>query len=93
MVGKIAQCLQFCGFVVCNYDPSLFIKKDKGLDVIVLYVDDMIITRSDTYEAKKLQHELSICFYMKNLGELMHFLNLEVEHGLKESLFLKRSRQ
>lgn len=80
--GKIAQYLLFCGFHVSNSDPSMFVKKYDGMHVIVLlYVDDMIVTGDNTEEISKLRDELAIRFEMKNLGELSHFLGLEVEKG------------
>nr|XP_016500293.1 PREDICTED: uncharacterized mitochondrial protein AtMg00810-like [Nicotiana tabacum] len=41
-------------------------------------VDDMIITGNNEDEVARLQDELSIIFDIKKLGELHHFLGLEV---------------
>ncbi|KAK8926585.1 hypothetical protein KSP39_PZI019006 [Platanthera zijinensis] len=82
--GKIAEYLQFCGYLASNSDSSLFIKKKGELSVLVLlYVDDMIITGNSEEEVARLRAELAIRFEMKDLGELHHFLGLEVER--KES--------
>ncbi|GKV11936.1 hypothetical protein SLEP1_g23148 [Rubroshorea leprosula] len=86
--GKIAQYLQFCGYLASDSDHSLFVKKQSSLHVIVLlYVDDIIITGNDEKEIARLQEELSIRFDMKNLGELNHFLGLEVEN-LENRIFV-----
>ncbi|GKV36582.1 hypothetical protein SLEP1_g44695 [Rubroshorea leprosula] len=86
--GKIAQYLQFCGYLASDSDHSLFVKKQSSLHVIVLlYVDDMIIIGNDEEEIARLQEELSIRFDMKNLGELNHFLDLEVEN-LENGIFI-----
>lgn len=46
--GKIVESLQFCGYHSTDADSSLFVKKDGDLDMVVLlYVDDMIVTGSD----------------------------------------------
>ena len=86
--GKLAQFLQFCGYVPSNSDPSLFFKKNGGVHVVVLlYVDDMIITGSDDAEIARLQEDMSVRFEMKKLGELNNFLGLEVER-VKDGIFV-----
>lgn len=66
--GKIAEYLRFCGYVASESDSSLFIKKRQGLMVIVLlYVDDIILTGSNYVEISCLQDELSLRFDMKKL--------------------------
>jgi hypothetical protein len=50
-------------------------------------VDDLIITGDDDGEIQRTRENLSVRFQMKELGELKHFLGLEVER-CKEGLFL-----
>ncbi|KAJ3673974.1 hypothetical protein LUZ60_005966 [Juncus effusus] len=89
--GKIAEYLQFCGYSSSSSDHSLFVKRKVGLHVVVLlYVDDMIITDNDEGEVARLRGKLSIRFEMKDLGELSHFLGLEVE-GLKDGYFVSQT--
>ncbi|XP_043720816.1 uncharacterized mitochondrial protein AtMg00810-like [Telopea speciosissima] len=57
--------------------------------IVLLYVDDMIITGNDEGEVAKLRAELSIRFEMKDLGELNHFLGLEVEK-VNDGIFLSQ---
>lgn len=53
--SKIAEYLQFCGYFASNSDSSLFVKKQEKFHVIVLlYVDDMIVTDNDDREVAKL---------------------------------------
>ncbi|KAG6492870.1 hypothetical protein ZIOFF_047838 [Zingiber officinale] len=55
--------------------------KRQGLMVIVLlYVDDIILTGSNYAEVTRLQEELSLRFDMKKLGELSNFLGLQIEN-------------
>ncbi|KAK3022502.1 hypothetical protein RJ639_046779 [Escallonia herrerae] len=49
--------------------------------VVLLYVDDMIITGGNDDEILHLKNHLSIHFEMKNLGEVGCFLGLEVERS------------
>ena len=78
-----------------NSDACLFIKKKESLHVIVLlYVNDIIITSNDDRESVcKFGTELSIQFEINNLGELRHFLGLEMENVNDEIMFLKRVMQ
>ena len=78
--GKIAQYLDFCGFKSSNVDPSLFIKNTSTMcTMLMLYVDDMIITGDNSIEIIGLRDALSIHFEIKSLGEVSCFLNLEIE--------------
>ncbi|CAA0816600.1 cysteine-rich RLK (RECEPTOR-like protein kinase) 8 [Striga hermonthica] len=78
--GKIAQYLEFCGFKSSYADSSLFIKKTSSVCImLLLYVDDMIITGNDNAEIAHVRDELSLCFEMKSSGEASYFLGLEVE--------------
>lgn len=49
----------------------------------------MIITNNDDEEVVKLRVELSIRFRIKDLGELSHFLSLEVE-SMKDEIFVSQ---
>ncbi len=65
-------------------------KTDCGIVVIVIYVDDLIITGdSDAYifDLKKL---LKQKFQMKDLGELRYFLGIEVIQSPKGIWLLQR---
>ncbi|KAG6478904.1 hypothetical protein ZIOFF_062351 [Zingiber officinale] len=72
-------------------DSNLFIKKHQGLIVIILlYMDDIILTGSNYVEVTRLQEELSLRFDMKKLGELKNFLGLQIgnlEQGIGVSQF------
>jgi len=65
-------------------------KIDHGIVIIVIYVDDLIITRdSDTniFDLKKL---LKQKFKMKDLGELRYFLGIEVIQSPKGIWLLQK---
>uniref|UniRef100_A0A2N9FRX8 Reverse transcriptase Ty1/copia-type domain-containing protein n=1 Tax=Fagus sylvatica TaxID=28930 RepID=A0A2N9FRX8_FAGSY len=67
------------GFTPSSYDSALFIRHTStGITLILLYVDDMIITSDDTAGIRDLQKFLSQHFEMKDLGTLSYFLGLEV---------------
>ncbi|GFS37423.1 hypothetical protein Acr_00g0051930 [Actinidia rufa] len=52
-----------------------------GIVLLLLYVDDMIITRDDVYGISELQDFLHRHFEMKDLDPLSYFLGLEVSSG------------
>ena len=57
----------------------MYVKKtDAGLLVIVIYVDDLIITGDDKVQIANVKKVLGAEFDMKDLGELMYFLGIEV---------------
>ena len=54
---------------------------------MLVYVDDLIITGDNIEEIRQTRENLSIRFQMKELGELRHFLGLELDRT-KEGIFL-----
>ncbi|WVZ78229.1 LOW QUALITY PROTEIN: hypothetical protein U9M48_025977 [Paspalum notatum var. saurae] len=90
--GKIGEFLIQNGFKVAPSDSSLFVKSKEGrLAIVLVYVDDLIITGDNTEEIQRIRDNLSIRFQMKELGELKHFLGLEVEHT-KDGIFLGQQK-
>ncbi|KAK3006344.1 hypothetical protein RJ639_017493 [Escallonia herrerae] len=74
---------------VDNSEPSCY-EAAKGKHVIVLlYVDDMIITGDDNVGISCLRNDLSILFEMKILGEIGCFLGLEVQK-LEDGYFVSQ---
>ncbi len=88
---KIGQYLVTSGCQTSNANFSLYVKKtDHGIVVIVIYVDDSIITRdsdADIFDLKKL---LKQKFEMKDLGKLHYFLSIEVIKSPKGTWLLQR---
>ena len=61
------------------HDTALFFRRSSaGITLILLYVDDMIITGDDSASIRSLQHFLSQHFEMKVLGTLSSFLGLKI---------------
>ncbi|WOH04396.1 hypothetical protein DCAR_0623805 [Daucus carota subsp. sativus] len=86
--GKIGEFLVESGYQVTSADSSLFVKSKQGkLTIVLVYVDDLIITGDDIDEIERTRSNLSVRFQMKELGELKHFLGLEIEQT-KDGLFL-----
>ncbi|XP_019465371.1 PREDICTED: uncharacterized protein LOC109363566 [Lupinus angustifolius] len=67
-----------------QYDSSLFIHKTQvGIVLLLIYVDDMVITGSDDVSIQHLKRQLQASFQMKDLGCLHYFLGLEVHSNSK----------
>lgn len=51
--------------------------------VLIVYVDDMVITGDDEVEIGNLKKRLKAEFKVKDLGELRYFLGMEVARSHK----------
>jgi hypothetical protein len=88
---KIGQYFVTSGFQTSNADFSLYVKKtDHGIVIIVIYVDDLIITRDSDVDIFNLKKFLKQKFEMKDLGELHFFLGIEVIQSPKRIWLLQR---
>ena len=80
------------GYTVSPYDSALFLRRtDKGIILLLLYVDDMIITGDDLSGIQELKDFLSQQFEMKNLGHLNYFLGLEITHSV-DGLYITQAK-
>ena len=76
---RMSRFLQSIGFEISKADLSLYVKKTGcGLVIIVIYVDYLIVTRSNKDEIVHVKKVLGAEFDMKNLGELKYFLGIEM---------------
>ncbi|KAL0534903.1 hypothetical protein IC582_029202 [Cucumis melo] len=67
------------GFTSSSHDSALFTRQtSRGIVLLLLYVDDMIITDDDPHAISDLQCYLGKHFEMKDLGILNYFLGLEI---------------
>lgn len=80
------------GFIQSKADSSLFIKKsDSDITLVLVYVDDILITGGNTAYISELISVLSSKFVMKDLGCLSYFLGIEVlYHG--SSIILSQTK-
>ncbi|GJT98602.1 retrovirus-related pol polyprotein from transposon TNT 1-94 [Tanacetum coccineum] len=76
------------GYQQSKADYSLFTKKNaEGFTVVLVYVDDLMITGNDAEQIANLKRQLSSQFHMKDLGALHYFLGLEVTNGDSDLLY------
>ncbi|KAD4384488.1 hypothetical protein E3N88_24656 [Mikania micrantha] len=77
--AKIASVLLELGFEQSKCDYSLFIKNSDSCFIVVLvYVDDIVITGTSFDEISKVKDFLRTKFLIKDLGILKYFLGIEV---------------
>jgi Reverse transcriptase (RNA-dependent DNA polymerase) len=89
---KLSESLLSFGFSASSYDPSLFVAKIKEKTVILLvYVDDIIITSDDHDYLNSCISHLQQCFALKDLGSLSYFLGIEVNSS-SQSLHLSQGK-
>lgn len=59
--------------------------------LVLVYVDDLIITGSNSALISPVIHDLSSAFVMKDLGDLLYFLGIEV-HRSAEGILLTQTK-
>ncbi|KAJ8647462.1 hypothetical protein MRB53_000485 [Persea americana] len=90
--AKEPETFEEAGYLVTSADSSLFVKaKEKKLAIVLVYVDDLIITGDCEEEILQTKENLSVRFQMKELGQLKHFLGLEVD-CTQEGIFLHQQK-
>jgi Reverse transcriptase (RNA-dependent DNA polymerase) len=82
--GRFRNVMKSYGFNQAESDHTLFIKRRNGkMVVLIIYVDDMIISGDDEMGIQELKQQLSREFEMKDLGGLKYFLGIEVSRSKK----------
>ena len=90
--GRFCNAMRSYGYIQGDSDHTLFFKRVEGkITILIIYVDDMIITGDNLEEIKRLEQKLSGDFEMKNLGGLKYFLGIEVSRN-KNGIFLSQRK-
>nr|KYP62839.1 Retrovirus-related Pol polyprotein from transposon TNT 1-94 [Cajanus cajan]KYP62851.1 Retrovirus-related Pol polyprotein from transposon TNT 1-94 [Cajanus cajan] len=77
--ARLSTFLSSHGYTQCDTDYSLFLKHhQQSFTVILVYVDDIVLTGNDLTEIKTITNLLDLAFKIKDLGDLMFFLGFEV---------------
>ena len=90
--GQFTQAMKKYGYRQGNSYHTLFIKcKDGKVTLLIIYMDDMIVSGDDIKEIERLHGYLSFEFEMKNLGGLKYFLRIEVARS-RECIYLSQHK-
>ncbi|XP_075097846.1 uncharacterized protein LOC142175166 [Nicotiana tabacum] len=88
---KLTDALVQLGFIQSYFDYSLFTKKVQAeLVVVLVYVDDLIISGSSLGLITQTRNDLKLKFKMKDLGELKFFLGIEVARSKDRIIMSQR---
>eukprot|EP00253_Pinus_taeda_P023562 PITA_23562 len=89
--AKMDSFLLEASFSRCHSNNTVYTKKmGKSLIILVLYVDDLILTGSDSNLINHVKSSLEKKFEMTDLGHLHYFLGLQVLQS-KEGISLSQS--
>lgn len=89
---KFSSFLLEFGFKCSIKDPSLFVfSRGKDVIMLLLYVDDMLITGNKSEAMKKFLYEINNQFRMKDLGKMEYFLGIQAQYD-KNGVFLTQER-
>lgn len=89
--GRLSCSMKRYGFKQALADYTLFYKRDgHDITILIVYVDDMIVTGSNPSEIEKLRSHLTKEFEMKDLGTLKYFLGIEVSRSQQELILSQR---
>jgi Reverse transcriptase (RNA-dependent DNA polymerase) len=92
MVWQFSHFLISHNFKISVTDSSLFTKHNSnGTTVVLVYVDDLIITGDNQIEINYVKNELKQKFDIKDLGKLKYFFGIEIAHSLK-GLFISQRK-
>ncbi|XP_060181945.1 uncharacterized mitochondrial protein AtMg00810-like [Lycium barbarum] len=90
-MGCYTSALISSGYAQSKLDYSLFSKtNDSGMVIILVYVDDLLITGSSISLIQEAKDTLNHNFKMKDLGTLRYFLGIEFAKSTKGILMSQR---
>lgn len=76
--AKLTEALLSSGYSQSHLDYSLFTKKKgNGIVIVLVYVDDLLLTGNDAELIEETKLTLHSHFKIKDLGELKYFLGIE----------------
>ena len=90
--AKFNSTISRLGYIASHYDFALFLCcTDKGTILLLLYVNDIIITGDDLNGIQELKDFLNQQFEMKDLEHLSYFLGLEITHST-DGLYITQAK-
>ena len=79
---KLDACLVKLGFARCESEHGMYARGATPSRLLVgVYVDDLVITGSDSSDIDRFKLEMRSLFQMSDLGLLSYYLGIEVRQG------------
>ncbi|KAM1171421.1 hypothetical protein ACFX2G_022146 [Malus domestica] len=88
---KLGSTLLSLGFANSKSDCSLFVCTSPSLVIVLVYVDDILVTGPNSSHCQAFIQKLSTLFPVKDLGPLHYFLGLEV-HRSSDGIFMSQGK-
>ncbi|XP_057543521.1 uncharacterized mitochondrial protein AtMg00810-like [Amaranthus tricolor] len=89
---KLAGFLNSRNYQQSKNDPSLFLKKSaSNTTILAIYVDDILLTGSNSTEIDSIKRHLDDEFTIKDLGILHYFLGMEASY-INEGIVLTQHK-
>jgi hypothetical protein len=77
---KLDRELKQMSFKRCQHEQAVYVKKtNKSILIIVVYVDDLLVTGSKLGEIGEFKKQMQERFDMSDLGKLSYYLGIEVK--------------
>ncbi|CAM8951545.1 unnamed protein product [Rhodiola kirilowii] len=89
---RFTNFLKSQGYTQGQSDHTLFVKKSttNKMTVLIVYVDDIILTGDDLQEMIRLKQSLAKEFEIKDLGQLKYFLGMEIARSKRGIVVTQR---
>ena len=90
---RFGKVLKLFGYTQSQADHTMFYKhsKEEKIAILIVYVDDIVLTGDDSGEIEKLKKKLGEEFEIKDLGALKYFLGMEFARS-KAGIFVSQRK-
>lgn len=90
---RFGKVIKHNGYTQSQADHTMFYKhsKEGKVAILIVYVDDIVLTGSDHCELEALKKKLAEEFEIKDLGALKYFLGMEFARS-KEGIFVNQRK-
>lgn len=87
---RFCTAMVWIGYIQCQFNYTLFVKRRSQITTLIVYVDDIVVTRNDVAEIKYLKSQMAHEVEIKDLRQLKYFLRIEVARSKKGIFISKR---
>ena len=90
---RFGKVIKLQGYIQSQADHTMFYKhsREGKIVVLIVYVDDIILTGDENLELERLKKTLTREFERKDLGPLIYFLGMEFARS-KKGIFISQRK-